>query len=294
MLYPFRKVFLCGLIVLTAVSLSACSDTPSRLVELDTNTVNRISIERFDDEIVLEKDNGRWFLTEPVQVLANPVTVENLLITVEQLTVEERVSRDPDEYGSYGVDSNAPVITISGPDGSQRIIVGRGGGDINLQYIRVDETEDVYLASGRLNTTMRPDVWRDRTIVDIDPALVEEIRVVEPNDSYVLTKTSEGWEMSGVTGSPIVASGSVEQWLNHYAPLRTDGFAPITPDIVLESAGHRIEFELVDGSTQVIYFLDVGAEYAVVADGNSSVFHVFAMRVNTFFANPSSFIAGTG
>lgn len=294
MLCTLRQVVVLGALACISFLIAACGGIPEDVVKIESAAVDRIKIERFDERIVLEKENDVWFVREPVEVEANPVTVENLLMTLDQLTVEEVASTSAEEYSSYGVDSNAPVLTIEGSGLSQTFRVGRGGQEIDLQFIRVDEGEDVYLARGRLNTTMRVDVWRNRLIVDLDPAIVEEISFVEPDGTYRLENTESGWQLIE-SGQPRPADASlVEEWLAFFTPLRTDGFAPIAPELVRDNGDRRIEFGLADGSVTTVYFLDVGAEYAVVADGNVSVFHVFAMRVNSFFPGASSFQAEVG
>ena len=272
-----------------AIILTGCTRLPQDVVDIEVTQVNKISIERYDEKAELRMEDGEWRMVSPVDAPANPVPIENLLMTIDKLSVEKYITDDESEFMQYGVGTDAPTISLTSPEKSVRVRVGRGGKDVATQYIRVDDDPNVYLVRGRINTIIRADVWRERIITDIDLAIVEEVRFFTPNGEMTLLRTPEGWKLTDTDGVHPIDEAKIEEWAAYFSPLHTDRFSELTSDIVLENADRRIEFGFADGSWQEIHFLDVGGEYSIVSEGTETVFQIFGLRVVNMFPDRHPF-----
>ncbi|NND70245.1 MAG: DUF4340 domain-containing protein [Rhodothermales bacterium] len=284
-----RMSHVLAVLLVSTLIITSCNTSAREGLNIDVGEIDRISIERFDESLILERSGGEWFVVAPVRTMANPVTVENLLITLSQLTIEDHVTRDPVDYAQHGVGESAWIVTVNAGDDTTKIAVGRAGRDFETQHIRIDDSEDVVLARGRINTTMRVDVWRHRLITDIDPSSIAHVEFETPNGDWKLESSDSSWVLTGPDTSHPVQPERFSTWASFLNPLTTDRFAQVTREIVLDNAQRKITIELVDGTTHELQFLDLQGEWGIVVDDKETVFQIFALRVNNLFPDLLTF-----
>lgn len=272
-----------------AAVLVSCTPPETDVVWLDSGDITGISIERFDESVALEKVDDLWFVTEPLRTRANPATVDNLLAVLDQLSIESRVTTDPASYPQYGVDQNGAVLTISSPAGSQKIVVGRQGRELETQHIRIDDGEEVLLARGRINTTLRVDVWRYRVVIDLDPASITGALFRNPDGEYELTQVDGSWAIIDSSGTMLVTDERVAEWAAFFSPMMTDRFAEVTVDLVDQFSQRQIDLAMADGSVRTMKFLDLQGEWGVTVNDNETVYQIFGLRLGNLFPDILSF-----
>src|SRR5512147_2333375 len=67
----------------------------TKLVDFNPDDVTALTLTYPDREIVLEKSDGVWRLTKPVQTAADDITVKNLLRAIADAEVKKTLDEPP-------------------------------------------------------------------------------------------------------------------------------------------------------------------------------------------------------
>lgn len=128
---------------------------PYNLSQFTPSNVSRIVIKKGDEEKVLEKKDGGWWIGERE---ADPEKVSAFFEDLHRLTFLEKVSRNPKNHANFGVTPEKGYVLVL-QRGEERVtyLIGNlsPGGD-NF-YLRKEADKNVYLVSGNLRSwLLRP------------------------------------------------------------------------------------------------------------------------------------------
>lgn len=165
-----------GLIILLAVLLVLCivyfalrsynqSQKEAEQAKAEAEKIQVVDIENpveitYSSEdgssVSLVKEDDTWHLKDDTETALVQDTIENIADTVSDVQAKRQIE-DPDSLESYGLDSPAYTITVTGEDGTTETIYIGDGADSDY-YMTVGDKENVYTVSSSL-----PDVLEMNT-----------------------------------------------------------------------------------------------------------------------------------
>lgn len=217
----------------------------NRLFQADEKDVEAISIGKGDAQIVLRRDGDSWRLTEPVQTIADSTEVGSLLHTLLDTQEERRIEETPKNLGDYGLER--PSLRLSLTLKSGRTLPAILLGDLNPNgrsvYAKRPDQPAVFLVTVmvRLRTDKKPDDFRDKTLLVLEPNQVTQVELIGKGQPISLSRSQgKGWEIT----KPIRAKADaavIGQMLWKIKDTRIDRFADAGPD-----AKHRYGLDRPD------------------------------------------------
>lgn len=193
-----------GLIILLAVLLILCivyfalrsynqSQKEAEQAKAEAEEIQVVDIENpveitYSSEdgssVSLVKEDDTWHLKDDTETALVQDTIENIADTVSDVQAERQIE-DPDSLESYGLDSPAYTITVTGEDGTTETIYIGDGADSDY-YMTAGDKENVYTVSSSL-----PNVLEMNT-ENLKETETEDTESTEDDSSADDTTSSDG------------------------------------------------------------------------------------------------------
>lgn len=189
--------------VLTAW-LSRPRQAPALAPGLQREAVERVGLEGPSGAVTLRREKGAWLASTPAAYPADARAVADALDKLEQATVSDALTEDPQRYPLFGLGaSSATHVRIDGGR-SYDFHVGKEGPDYPSVYARVAGETGVVLASGisASEWSRSPGDWLDKRISSGTPDAVTAIAVRGPKGSWRLTLSNGVWALDGKSLEP--------------------------------------------------------------------------------------------
>ncbi len=171
-----------------------------RLAEFFPDAVDRIEISRQDVEIRFDRHKKHWRMVTPVVDRADDSSVNTLLYSIAQATIERRIETAPAELDQFGLDPPAADITITGKlDGETvrvRVLVGNFSLTKSHCYMRVEGADDVSLAPAGIRRYAMRSLFefRNKRITEVPVDQLRRILVASRGRAIDWHKSdSQGW-----------------------------------------------------------------------------------------------------
>ncbi len=259
---------------------------PSNLLgEFKAGNVERINITSpGSGAIALKRVDKGWQVAADHKTFyaADSSAVEALFESLAKLKTGSMVSRKPKRHALYEVSHKTGIqVETLGHDGTlAHVLIGKSGPNIFSTYVRVVDSNEVFLVSGILkNTTSKTlNEWRDKRIFDFNPELVTTYTVTG-NLSCALKKTDGKWWLESKTAPANTAA--VEQAVRTLATLNAIDFEEGT----LEEYGfdeplRTITAEFNDGSQTILLLgSDANAFQQHAKTGNSETIYIIEKHI---------------
>lgn len=237
----------------------------------------------------LSREGGLWMLKAPLSGRADTLAMTRLINTLESLTLNSVVSKNPERHATYGVDVESGRAITLRKEGTElaSLVVSAQGPDFSTSYVRLEGEPVVYSAS-RITIPATLDALRDRALASVQPELVRSAQWTTPSGSYRLDYGDTGWMLGAEGGVPQpVDSVQVSAWIRRFAPLRLDGFLDdLTPDSL--SVTHTVRIEQINGAVTEVFFEADEADLVGYAVGQPLVMRASAARQESLFPDPAT------
>ncbi|MDE2828332.1 MAG: DUF4340 domain-containing protein [Bacteroidota bacterium] len=253
-------------------------------LDLPTSEVTRISVTLPDITFTVEKQGIQWFMREPVDMPADSATIARFLNELEDLSLNNRATSNPDRYGIYGIDSTATTVSLTWSDGAEDIVISRQGRDYMSIYVKIGDNPNVYSTNGRVTVSQDLDRWRDRQILDLGTGTVMSARVTRPDDAYEVSLDNGVWMVNGQVGDSL----QVTNWFRRFSPLSADGFFDDIPVQILTDPSYRIDFSTSTNTTSSVQAMPAESAIAITSGGSQFTYRVYESRLDQLFPDPSS------
>lgn len=254
----------------------------------DKAQVAGVEIIAAGESTTLAKQDGKWVVTSLDSYPADAEGVEELLTKVSEFKNTHHVSSNSDKQMEFEVESTTGV-EVKLMDANDTLLahlfVGKTTPGFLSSYVRVADTNDVYVAQGYLKSVFDKGerTWKDRTIFDFDEDIVTQVNIASPEETVELRLDAEGtWQMLQPEASA-VKQAEVDSLLATFSQLDTDDFAEPKElaEYELASPHSSISATLNDGTTATLL---IGKEeedklYVKRADGDT-VFRLFKSNVD--------------
>lgn len=263
---------------------------PAATIRVDPEKATRVKIHRTDGDVELERTGSEWKLVKPIEYPASAELVTGMLKTLEDLKLEDVISSNPANRGTYQVDSTGTAVEIwTGSEKALAIVVGKSSSDWTHTFVRYTDRDEVYRAGGVVsyNFNRRADDWRDKAILKFDEKDVQKVTLGYPKEKGLAIALARAdsvhWNVQEGSAAPAPAdSATAARLVTAVTRLMTANFA--TPE---EAAGKDFgqpDFVLgveAGGTAKTVRCVAVDdSKMLAKLDGNETVFSLYKGNLN--------------
>lgn len=245
------------------------------------DAVTRIELSGAEDKLILRQSDGRWTVTAPYRADADPVAVRALLTSFRK-EIRTDALVDSDNEDKYGLQPGSGVVAEIWTTGEDPVVSMTVGNDTlgGSTFVRLSGSSSVYRAriGGRARFALPHSSWRNKAVVDIDPATLIGITVRAGGQTVALQRAVEGAEASAWSLDPpppwALDQAAITQLAAILARLRAT--AVVGQDVLTgASLAAEIDLVLTDGSRLLLQVRrGVDGGLLVLLNGTSDVFRV--------------------
>ncbi len=262
-------------------------DVPA--LSISSEQIEHLEIVTSDSSVyMLSKRQGIWYITSPIEELADSLTVSRFTQNLDDMRLESVVSTNTKKFDTYGVGPSSKHLNISWGRNIKTFHIGNSGPDFQSFYVRLGNDQRVFLSSGRLNLPENLDTWRNKTLFDLSEADISKIAVYSPAATYSVEENGDGWQVTDEDEERPADSTMVREWLDLFSPLQATAFIDDMPasKVKLE-ATHQIHFSLPGGGTQTLWIIDDESRLAATISGKNVTFSLPYSLLSTFIPDPA-------
>jgi hypothetical protein len=172
------------------------------ILNIANDEVRRITLERADSKLSLQKGEGGWKITEPADYRADDKAVRGFLSSLASLRANDFPSESETELGKYGLETPQLSIrlAIGEDDAETQVLFGNTNEEEKSVYVKVASRPTIFAVGdwSYENVDIGLGDIRDKTILAFEEADVEEIELARiDGDSFVLKRTDGVWTSTG-------------------------------------------------------------------------------------------------
>ncbi len=198
----------------------------AKLFVADSSKIDKIEIAKKTETIVLEKVNGVWKVTKPVDYAADTSAVYPMLKDLKNFMLESIASENPEKFNNYlDTVNNAQISTYQEGKLLGTFILGKAQGMDNT-YIKKPDENRILLASKLLasNFTRALKDYRNKNIISIPSYTISKVEFKSTDSNKVdftaIRDSINVWRISGDSAS----SSSMEGFLNMLTNFNAEDF----------------------------------------------------------------------
>ena len=237
---------------------------------VDSAMVSKIEIQLPSRSVVIENTDGKWMITSPLRFPANASTVTQLISSLAKFRVGSLISSNPEKQNMFQVDSTGTKLSIAHRSGKPvSLVVGKMGPSYSEVYVRLPESNNVYLGEGlstwMVNQELRE--WRDKTILTTNSDSIKEFSIEYKSKSFAFQRDSTRWML----GKDTVAAGEISSALSTLSNLHADDFI----DSTFSSTTKPLSVKIHTSEDVVLNFFPLppdSAKYAVQTSRSPQAF----------------------
>jgi hypothetical protein len=253
--------------------------------------------------IVLERTDGTWFITNPIQEKAYDPEVNQLLKFLFETEVDGVVTSRVDARDNYSVgdSTGTNLILFSGGKQVFEAVVGRQSIEVGHTYARRNGSSDIELWRGMMSQEVirTANNWRDKTVFSYNGSDVTLIEVAEGKQKRVMTLSDSTWTFSDNGSVMEIDQNRSKMLVDAIANLNCDDFgsdsdkertSSTKPDL-------RISFKVRNGDS---HYVDVWkpvtptGNYLMMKEKSDLVYSVASNRGDILILNYDKMKPGSG
>ena len=217
--------------------------------------VDRIEVFGPQDTVKLvRKEKDAWIIEGANTYPADTASINRGLAAVEKWNSTQVVSKNPEKFKVYEVDSTGAVVKLfaGGQDPVVDVIVGKSTIDGGTYYRPVG-AEQVYAATDRVRSLFvrMERTWQDRRMFDVESAQMTRLKVVHGDTTAVFEKNPDGtWALKEPKAFP-VKTEEMDGLLNSLCKLTANGMPDTIPSFSQAGFDHpklTVRAERLDGT----------------------------------------------
>ncbi|KPL02936.1 MAG: hypothetical protein AMJ90_04460 [candidate division Zixibacteria bacterium SM23_73_2] len=200
---------------------------------IDTSAVFKIEIKRLGLNIVFERKDDVWWMTQPENYEADQQSINGLLESAQNLKVKNLISSNVRKQIKFQVDTltgtRLNLFYDENPEAS--VVIGKISPDFTHCYVRKTDSDEVYLAATYLSLMLNrsPKGWKNREILKLNPQEVSSVEIMKGKNKFKIEREDTLWRASlyPYKKSFDANKESTEKFLNALCYLVTDDFPGI-------------------------------------------------------------------
>ena len=270
----------------------------AKLFVADSSKIDKIEIVKNNETVVLEKQNGQWKLTKPMEYAADTTNVYMMLKDLKNFKLESVASENPAKFNSY-LDSvnNAKISTYQEGKLLGTFILGKTQAGDN-SYIKNPDENRIMLASS-LNAAMftKPSKdYRNKFITSIQPFAVNKVTFKSTDSNKVDFTVSKDSSAKWYIGADSINYSVLEGFLNMLANFNTDDFKD-TVMTTFPVPTYTVTVYTTTGQPTVINLYketssdpNAAAAFITQVSGINQLFRLYGALATQLMKKPSDFL----
>ncbi len=202
-----------------------------KLFTADSSKIDKVEITKAGETIVVEKINGQWMVTKPVNYLADTNAVCPILGNLAHFKMTSVASENPEKFSIYLDSANHTVVT-AWQEGKQlgTFEIGKYAASYQNSYIKKPDENKIYIAENLTNSNFVKTLkdFRSKLIFSIPAVAITKIDFKSTDSNKVdfscVKDSTDRWFI----GPDSIAKNTMEGFLNLLNAYMTDDFKDTT------------------------------------------------------------------
>lgn len=198
-----------------------------KLFTADSSKIEKIEIVKDKESITVEKINGKWMVTKPVNYPADTMAIQPMLSDLKNFQIESIISENPEKFSTYLDSVNNATISVY-QEGKKlgTFILGKSAISYENSYLKLPDQNKILLAThlGQNNFIKPLKDFRYKIIMQTPSYSLNSISF-KSNDSnkvdFTAVKDSSGRWFIGTDSIP---SANISGFLNQMENFTTEDF----------------------------------------------------------------------
>lgn len=251
-------------VILTSTSLLTSIDKPvldwrsKQALTFDRAKVEEVEIQSAGNTIRLQRKDGAWRISAPVEDLADESSVNSLLSTVEFARARDFVAEEPGNLAEYGLD--APVASLrireSGSDEWRQLDLGKLRGE---DYLARDlQRKPVFTLGPDVYADLSRDLWayRQKDLVTVRQDEIRTLTYRRGEESFRVAQSDFKWTIE----EPERLAGREALSYKFWYPIDDLEFTAILQDVTLPEPEVELVIAKRDDAVEHVRFARSGAD----------------------------------
>ena len=209
-----------------AASKKTSTDTTTKLLSIPDDQFQEIKIKKLTGEVQdLRRVNGKWQLTQPTQLSADPDTVGSMVSTLSSLNADKLIEDKAADLQPYGLNTPTLDITVVKKDGkSNELLIGDDPPTGSGAYAKLAGDPRVFTVASFTKTSLdkTPADLRDKRLLTFDSDKLTRVELQAKGQPVEFGKNNRNeWQI--LKPRPLRADGSqVDTLINKLKDAKMD------------------------------------------------------------------------
>ena len=224
-----------------------------RVLPVESDAIQGFRLKNSQGTFEAEKRDNQWFLTHPVEDVADQSTISSLLSYLCSLSIQRSFEDVSDqEKKDYGLDSPGNVLQVDTKDTSYEIQLGHDALTKDRLYAMKNDDPRALVVESSIRERLNLNAYdlRNKNILEFDSLSVGQINYAKAGQELSVKKDDQGiWYLSHPEGSR-ADEAKVRSLLNHLRYGKVQAFVDDEP-------GNLESYGLADSATRISIFTEV-------------------------------------
>jgi hypothetical protein len=223
-----------------ATAAKTPTDTSTKIVAIADDQITRIQIKHTGgDTIDLQRDNGKWKLTAPQALPADPDAASSLVSSLASVTADKSIEDNATDLSAYGLNAPQLDVLVTKKDGkTEELLLGDDTPTSSGTYAKRAGDGHVYTVASFVKTSFDKKVndLRDKRLLAFDQDKLTRVELAAKGPAVEFGKNGSN-EWSILKPRPLRADGSqVDTLIGKLKDAKMDLTTP-DPDAAKKFAG---------------------------------------------------------
>lgn len=244
----------------------------------DDTTVQRISIERDKDPLVVERRGDGWRMVKPFDAPADRIAIEGWLGGLRTARAESLLAPDASDQVKAGLDRPRLRLTVVASAGEHTLLVGNARGDDFYAARQNDPELKLISASTFRDLNKQGSDLRGRELVTLPSEKIRSIELTNSSGVIHVQREGDAWKLQGLAPGEQTKADQVQTLLNSITGPASAHVEEAPPDLAkygLEKPVISVRVNDGAGTSQVLRLGKKGPDGSFYAMGApNAVFRV--------------------
>jgi hypothetical protein len=178
----------------------ASLDTPPKILSLKQEDISKIEIRKKGGEALdlAKGDAGKWQITEPKPLGADPEAVSSLLSTVSSLNADRLVDDKAADFAQYGLAQPSLELDVTTKDGKpQKLFLGDDTPAGSAVFAKLDGDPRVFTIASYNKTSIDKTTndLRDKRLLTVDFDKLSQIELATKKQDIEFGRNKQEWQI---------------------------------------------------------------------------------------------------
>ena len=208
---------------------------------LATDDIDAIVLGSGDDQVKLQRQNQNFYITSKDNYPAQFKSINELIKNCLEIQTLDLITQDADNHEDLGVSEEKAQYVIKFLNAEEEVItglvIGSGAEAATETYIRLINSDDVYLADRSAYLQTRALDFMEQNILSVPQDSIRQVQVFTGLQGYTLMKDPNDTIVAAVTSgmaAPKLDQSTAQQVFTALTSLSVDDVQSVTSDDTLD------------------------------------------------------------